>query len=220
MLVAMRLVNETAVVAKSVVLSRSMEFATSALCVVIGSLLYYLGLAGIAKENICDDYCCNDSCKVGKQSAGKCMACLLYSNAAKIDSKDVESGIGCALENTCEAPGKGVCAIVVHCIDHHAARTAAAKWFHYCSRQGSGKIAVCSEHTRNACNAVHDDIHSARCAEHGYGNQYGNQVWNDAHGCTESLFCSLNECVIYIYLCAHSGNDEQYYYGEQYDTGK
>ena len=101
MLVTMWVVNETAVVAKSVVLSRSMEFAASALCVVIGLLLlYYLGLVGIAKENRCDDYCCNDTCKVGKQSAGKCMACLSYSNAAKIDCKDVECCIGRALEDT------------------------------------------------------------------------------------------------------------------------
>ena len=60
----------------------------------------------LSKENIPHYYCGNYSCKVGKQAAGECVACLLYSHAAEIDGKYVECSVCSTLEDTCETSGK------------------------------------------------------------------------------------------------------------------
>lgn len=64
-----------------------------------------------------------DACQVGKEAAGDGMACVANADRAEIDGKDVERGVGGALEDAGEATNEGVGSVSGHRINHHATRS-------------------------------------------------------------------------------------------------
>ena len=63
------------------------------------------GAEGIlfSEEQVADEECCHDACRIGQQSAGHGVACLPDAYAAEIDGQDVEGGVCRALEQAGQA---------------------------------------------------------------------------------------------------------------------
>ena len=57
----------------------------------------------LAEEDIGDSESCDDSDEVGDEAADDCVACVFDTDTTEVDGKDVERGVGGALQNTAEA---------------------------------------------------------------------------------------------------------------------
>ena len=79
-------------------------------------------LEGLPKEEIANADGRDDACEVGEQSSHDSVAGVANADTAEIDGKNVEGGVGAALEDARQTTYERVSTVGLHRIDHHAAR--------------------------------------------------------------------------------------------------
>ena len=89
------------------------------------------------------------------------MARVLDAYTAEIDSEDVEGGVGGTLEDTTQSASKAIRTVGSHCIDHHAACTASAEWFHERCWQCIDEVGVATHEFEKAVDALNEQVHTA-----------------------------------------------------------
>ena len=67
------------------------------------SLVEGQGGSLFSEEQVADEECCHDACRIGQQPAGHGMACLPDAHTAEIDGQNVEGGVCRALEQAGQA---------------------------------------------------------------------------------------------------------------------
>lgn len=86
----------------------------------------YEGLLSAAKKQITERNGSDDADEVGQQHCTNGIAGVLHGYCAEVNGDDVERGIGRALENAREPSCKRVWTEILHRVNHHSPRTAAA----------------------------------------------------------------------------------------------
>lgn len=173
----------------------------------------------LIEEKIADKDSCQDTRKVGYQSAGHSIARFGDAYAAEIDGQDVEGGIGGTAHHAAHAAYKRVDSELLHRINHQSVGSAAAERFHQGRGQSAYKAGVDAHAAHDSSNAFNQQVHGSGGAEYSNAHQKGHQIRNDAYGCGKSFFGSFYKGVVYIDLFPYTCQDEQHNDAEQQDVG-
>ena len=121
------------------------------------------------------------------------------------------------MQYAAEATHKRVGTVGSHRLNHQSACATARKGLHDSSRYGCGKVGVDTHEGEEVCEPLFEQAHSSAGAEHTHCYEDGDEVGDNADGCFETVFSSVDKCLIYIDFADGCLNDKPADNAEQND---
>ena len=147
------------------------------------------------------------------------MAGVLDTHRTEVDSENIESGVGAALEDTRQTAYEGVGTVGRHGVDHHASGTTAGKGLHQGRGHGVDPLGVHARQRYGVVQPANEQVHGTGGTENADSNENCHQIGNDAHGSGKAVLGSLDESVVDVDPLTHGGHDETGDNAHQQDVG-
>ena len=138
------------------------------------------------------------------------MAGITDIDTAEIDGKDIERGVGGALEDATEPSDEGVGTILCHRVDHHAARPTARERFHECRWQCLHEVGIAPYGLDDPFHPSHEHIHGSSRTEHADAHEDSHEIGDNAHRRGETVFCPFNEGIVDVDAPQDTCHDESH----------
>ena len=136
------------------------------------------------------------------------MTGVANAHTAKVNSEDIECGIGTALEDASQTTYERVCSVGGHSIDHHTSRPTTRERFHKGSRQSSYEVGIQTTGRHTPRDAISKGIHSTRSTKNTDSNENSDEVRYYSYCSLETFLSTLDEGIIDILLLTYGSNDE------------